>query len=98
MLYFIYSKTDEDTVAPTTKALAFKEKGNDAFKRKEYEVAEKLYRRGLSLIIRSSESRPFWTNLAICGNILKKYEDALDYCHMALNIDPKCTKAGFQSE
>ena len=80
------------------KALALKEKGNDAFKKKEYEIAEKLYTEGLHMIdsIKSFEARPLWTNLAICRNILGKHEDALGDSEFALSIDPKCTKAGFK--
>ena len=82
------------------KAFALKEKGNDAFKRKEYEVAEKFYLEGLQMINAKSsfDARRLWTNLAICKNILGKHEDALGDCFMALYIDPKCPKAGFQSE
>ena len=82
------------------KALMFKEKGNDAFKRKEYEVAEKFYSEGIKMIHGkfSYDARPLWTNRAICKNILGKHEEALTYSEVALKIDPKCAKAGFQSE
>ena len=75
------------------KALELKEKGNDAFKRKKYEVAENFYSEALRL---NSDSKPIRTNRAICRNAMKKHEDALADCMSALSIDPKCTKAGFQ--
>ena len=82
------------------KAFALKEKGNDAFKRKEYEVAKKFYSEGLQMIHdkRSLDAKPFWTNRVICENKLGKHEDALKDCEHALWIYPKCAKAGFQSE
>ena len=103
-VYFIRSKTLDHMVdshmRQHKKALALKEKGNDAFKRKEYEIAEKFYTEGIDEIFIkfSIESRRLWTNRAICRNILGKHEDALGDCQFALFIDPKCTKAGFQSE
>ena len=75
------------------KALKLKEKGNDAFKRKKYEVAEKFYSEALQL---NPDARPIWTNRAICRNTMKKHEDALADCMSALAIDSKCKKAGFQ--
>ena len=74
------------------KALKLKEKGNDAFKRKKYEVAEKLYSEALELNL---DSRPVWTNRAICRNTMKKHDDALADSLSALSIDPKNTKKGF---
>ena len=82
-----------EILANKNKALKLKEKGNNAFKRKKYEVAEKFYSEALQL---DPESRPIWTNRAICRNTMKKYEDALSDCLSALSIDPKCKKAGFQ--
>ena len=80
-------------------AFTLKEKGNDAFKRKEYEVAENLYSEGLQkLNPLDLDSRPLWTNRAICLNILEKHEDALTDSVLALAIDPKCAKADFQNE
>ena len=75
------------------KALKLKEKGNDAFKRKKYEIAEKFYSGALQMNL---DSRPLWTNRAICRNTMKKHEDALADCISALSINPKCTKAGVQ--
>ena len=80
------------------KALKLKEKGNYAFKRKEYEVAEKFYSKGLRLDGEPVFSRSLWTNRAICRNNLGKHGDALGDCLVALFIDPNCTKVGFQNE
>ena len=80
-------------IANKKKALTLKEKGNDAFKRKKYEVAEKFYSESLQLNL---DSRPVWTNRAICRNTMKKHEDALADCLSALSIDPKNTKSGIQ--
>ena len=70
-----------------------KEKGNDAFMKKKYEVAEKFYTEALQLNL---DSRPIWTNRAICRNTMKKHEDALSDCLSALSIDSKNTKKGIQ--
>ena len=75
------------------KALKLKEKGNDAFKRKKYEVAEKFYSEALQLNL---DSRPVWTNRAICRNTMKRHEDALTDCISALSIDPRNTKLVIQ--
>ena len=85
-------KTSE-IIENKNKALKLKERGNDAFKRKKYEVAEKFYSEALQL---NPDSRPIWTNRAICRNTMKKHEDALTDCMSALSIDSKCKKAGFQ--
>ena len=84
---------ESEILANKTEALKLKEKGNDAFKRKKYEVAEKFYSEALQL---NPDSRPIWTNRAICRNTMKKHEDALTDCLSALAIDSKCKKAGFQ--
>ena len=81
-----------DAIENKEKALKLKQKGNDAFNKKKYEVAEKFYSDALQL---NPDSRPFWTNRAICRNTMKKHDDALIDCMSALSIDPKCSKAGF---
>ena len=81
-----------DVIENKKKALKLKEKGNDAFKKKKYEVAEKFYTEALQL---NPDSRPIWKNRAICRNTMKKHEDALADCMSALSIDSKCKKAGF---
>ena len=73
--------------------MGLKEKGNDAFKKKKYEVAEKFYTEALQLNL---DSRQIWTNRAICRNAMKKHEDALSDCLSALSIDSKNTKKGIQ--
>ena len=73
--------------------MKLKEKGNDAFKKKKYEVAEKFYTEALQLNL---DSRPVWTNRATCRNTMKKHEDALADCLSALSIDPKNTKKGIR--
>ena len=73
------------------KALKLKEKGNDAFKRKKFGAAEKFYSDALQMNL---DSRPLWTNRAICRNTMKKHGDALADCISALSINPKCTKVG----
>ena len=72
------------------KALELKEKGNDLFKKKNYEEAEKCYSEGLRL---NMGSRQLWTNRAICRNTMKKFKDALSDCDSALAINLKCTKS-----
>ena len=72
-----------------------KEKGNDAFKEKKYEDAEKFYSEALELNL---DSRPIWTNRAVCRNTMKQHEDALADCVSALSIDSKKTKKGTQTD
>ena len=75
------------------KALKLKEMGNDVFKLKRYEVAEKFYTKSLQLNL---DSGIVWTNRATCRNTMKKHDDALADCLSALSIDPKNTKKGIQ--
>ena len=72
-----------------------KEWGNDAFKKKKYEMAEQFYSKALE---KNLDSRSLWTNRSICRNNIRKHEDALIDCMSALSIDPKCSKEGFQIE
>ena len=82
-----------DVIENKKRAITLKEKGNNAFKKKKYEVAEKFYSEALQLNL---DSRPLWTNRAVCRNTMKKYEDALADCLSALSIDPKNTKKGIR--
>ncbi len=75
------------------KAIKLKDQGNDAFKQKNFEDAEKIYSEALQMNL---DSRPLWTNRAVCRNSMKKHEDALADCLDALSIDPKNTKKRFE--
>ena len=88
------SKTS-DVIENKKKAIELKEKGNYAFKKKQYEVAEKFYSEALEL---NPDSRPLWTNRAACRNTMKKHEDALTDCISALSMDSKNTKKGIQTD
>ena len=88
------SKTS-DVIENKKKAIELKEKGNHAFKKKQYEVAEKFYSEALEL---NPDSRPLWTNRASCRNTMKKHEDALTDCISALSMDSKNTKKGIQTD
>ena len=77
------------------KALKLKEWGNDAFKKKKYEIAEQFYSKALE---KNPDSRPIWTNRAKCRNTMENHEDALTDCISALSIDPKNTKKGIQTD
>ena len=80
---------ESDVIDKKRQAIKLKDDGTAAFKKKKYEVAEKLYSEGLEMNL---DSRPLWTNRAICRNRMGKYEDALVDSLSALSIDPKCTK------
>ena len=67
--------------------------GDNVFKLKRYDVAERFYCEALKLNL---DSGPVWTNRAICRNTMKKHEDALADCLSALSIDPKNTKKGIR--
>jgi len=79
-----------DVIDKKKKALKLKEIGNDVFKKKDYENAEKFYSRGLEMNL---DSRSLWTNRANCRNKMEKYKEALEDSVAALSIDPKCTKS-----
>ena len=89
--YAAYPNKTFDVIENKKKALKLKEWGNDAFKKKKYELAENFYSKALQFNL---DSRPSWTNRAICRNAMKKHEDALADCISALSIDPKCIKVG----
>ena len=80
-------------IANKKKALKLKEMGDDVFKLKRYDVAERFYCEALKLNL---DNGPVWTNRAICRNAMKKHEDALADCLSALSIDPKNTKKGIR--
>ena len=89
------SNKASEVIENKIKAIELKEKGNDAFKKKKYEVAEKFYSESLQL---NMDSRPVWTNRAICRNTMKKHDDALVDCISALSLDPQNTKKGIQTD
>ena len=72
------------------KANQLKNKGNSAFYNNKYLDAEKFYSEAIKM---GMGSRPLWTNLAACRNLMKKYEDAISDCDTALSIDPKCSRS-----
>ena len=72
------------------KAKDLKEKGNVAFMKKKFDVAERCCSEAIKLNI---GYRPFWTNRAKCRNVIKKYQDAISDCDSALSINPKCTQS-----
>ena len=87
------TKITTDVIDGKRKAKELKEKGNAAFQRKTYVQAEIFYSEAIELNI---GSRPLWTNRAACRNTMKKYEEAISDCHIALSIDSKCTRSIIQ--
>ena len=83
-------KTATKIIEKKIKARDLKEKGNVAFLKKKFEVAERCYSEAIQLNI---GYRPFWTNRAKCRNVMKKYQDAISDCDSALSINPKCTQS-----
>ena len=75
------------------KAKQFKEKGNEAYNKKQYEKAEKFISEAIKMNVRS---RPLWTNRAACRFTMKKYEETISDCNTALSIDPKCVRTILQ--
>ena len=67
-------KIASEIIQKKKKAMDLKEKGNNAFKKKKYEEAERCYSEAIQLNI---GFRPFWTNRASCRNVMKKYEEAI---------------------
>lgn len=72
------------------KALAFKNKGNEFFKNKQYNKAIENYTQAINL---NSMDATYYTNRAACYFYLKEYEKCIHDCNDALALDPKSTKA-----
>ena len=79
-----------EVLARKEMAKKLKEKGNAAFVEKRYDEAEKFYSEAIELNI---GCRPLWTNRAACRNTMKKYEEAISDCDIALSIDKKCIRS-----
>ena len=71
-------------------AKELKENGNKRFRQKKYNEAENLYSQAIEL---NRWSRPLWTNRAACRNMMKKFDEAISDCEIALSIDSKCTRS-----
>jgi len=74
----------------TAKAEAFKNKGNDQFKKGQYQEAIDLY----SEAIECCPSNPaYYTNRCIAYIKIEKFDLAMGDCKIALEKDPKFCKA-----
>ena len=62
-------------------------KGTQAFKNENYEEALDFYTQAIE---NCSDSNRLFTNRASCLNTMERYEEAIDDCDKALNIEPNC--------
>ncbi|XP_005720901.1 tetratricopeptide repeat protein 12 [Pundamilia nyererei] len=76
--------------ANAKKAIAFKDKGNEAYAQEDYETAVKYYSDGLAEI---KDMQPLYTNRAQAYIKLGKYNEAVSDCEWALKCNERCIKA-----
>uniref|UniRef100_A0A667YBL0 Tetratricopeptide repeat domain 12 n=1 Tax=Myripristis murdjan TaxID=586833 RepID=A0A667YBL0_9TELE len=76
--------------AKEQKAVALKEKGNEAYTQEDYETAVKYYTDGLAEL---RDMQPLYTNRAQAYIKLGKYKEAISDCEWALKCNEKCIKA-----
>ena len=70
-----------------------KEMANHSFSQRKFDDAEELYSRAIEL---NKGLRLLWTNRAACRNTMKKYNEAISDCDVALSIDPKSIRTIIQ--
>jgi len=83
-------KREKSKLRKETTAEVQKQKGNKAFKRRDYEKALRRYQEAL-------DEMPFLvpvlSNMAQCHLKLKNYDDTIEYCSRALFLKPSWVKA-----
>merc|ERR1711871_1792258 len=83
-------KREKSKLRKETTAEVQKQKGNKAFKRRDYEKALRRYQEAL-------DEMPFLvpvlSNIAQCHLKLKNYDDTIEYCSRALFLKPSWVKA-----
>ena len=77
------------TFVKKKKSQVLKDRGNEAFQNKKFEVAEKCYSEAID---HNPGLTTLWTNRAICRNAMKKHDEAIHDCDTALSIDSKFEK------
>ncbi|XP_074750980.1 tetratricopeptide repeat protein 12 isoform X3 [Strix uralensis] len=73
-------------------ANALKEKGNDAFRKGDYDIAIQRYTEGLEKL---KDKQELYTNRAQAYLKMHEYEKAIGDCEWALKCNEKCIKAYF---
>ena len=65
-----------------------------SLQRNDLHGAENFFSEAIEIeeILTGQPTFTLWTDRAICRNALKKYEQALSDCDLALDSNPKCTK------
>jgi len=81
------------TRTPEERALAFKEKGNNFFKKNKYETASNMYTRAIEVC---PNNPVFYNNRAMAELKLENYLNVIADCTKALSLDPSSTKAHFR--
>ena len=83
-------KREKTKTRKATTAEVQKQKGNKAFKKRDYEKALRRYQEALDEI---PYLVPVLSNMAQCHLKLKNYDDAIEYCTRALFLKPTWVKA-----
>lgn len=89
----IFGKNDHYFFSQEDQAVKAKEKGNEAFKSKNFKSAVEWYTKAIEL---SPKSPLFYTNRSNAYFQLKNYEESLHDANRALEIDPQLSKAYFR--
>jgi len=71
-----------------------KQAGNDAFKKNDYAKASELYSQALNIdTLNKLTNSKLYCNRALVNSKLKKYEECVDDCTKAIQLDPTYIKA-----
>ncbi|VFQ75058.1 unnamed protein product [Cuscuta campestris] len=87
---------DRDTTAALSLSQELKEEGNRLFQTRDYEEAMLMYERAIQLLPANNEDISYLrSNLAACYMQFGEsgYARAIHECNLALEVNPKCTKA-----
>ncbi|CAH9076128.1 unnamed protein product [Cuscuta epithymum] len=87
---------DKDTMAFISLSQELKEEGNRLFQSRDYEEAMFLYEKAITFLPRNHPDVSYLhSNMAACYMQLgeSEYPRAIHECNLALEVDPKCTKA-----
>jgi tetratricopeptide (TPR) repeat protein len=83
-------KREKSRLSKETTAEVQKQKGNRAFKRRDYEAALRRYWEALDAL---PFLVPVLSNMAQCYIKLKQYDDAIEFCSRAIFLKPTWVKA-----
>lgn len=90
--------TKEEREERIKEADSLKEQGNNALKEEEYEKAADLYSQAINICPNEDNSNNermsiYFSNRSAAYTLMKKHEDALDDCKVAVSLNPQYAKA-----